>query len=95
MDSEEYIHLHYSICRHILNSGNISLLKNTRHFGGLLWWVIIGEMEDVQGLESVFNWCSNFKESTISQCVNELIDIVSQSVICNLNKKVFSTSDQL
>ena len=80
-DSEQYIHLHYSICRHLLKSGKLSFLKNTRHFGGLLWWVVIGEMEEVNGLESVFGWCSKFKEFTISQCVNELVDIVNNRKI--------------
>ena len=85
VDSEKYIHLHYSICRHLLKSGNLSLLKNTRHFSGLLWWVVIGEMDEINGLESLYNWCTTSKEHFTAQCVNELIDIVSRYEKYDLN----------
>ena len=75
IDSPMFVNIHYTICRQILQAGDLSLLKNTKHMAGLVWWILIGEMEEFGGLEYFLIWSSNSKEYYIKNYVSELYNL--------------------
>lgn len=72
IDSPMFVNIHYSICRHILHAGDITFLKNTKHMAGLVWWILIGEMEEFDGLKYLLNWSNKSNEYDIKNLVSEL-----------------------
>lgn len=97
-DSEIYIQLHLAISRHLVKNNNFDFLRDTKYFGGIVWWCLTGYLDYCDPISKLFQEFIDLKQHHSVEALLQLCSIVklkmsSETIEDSIVNSIFNITD--